>query len=126
MEFANVNWLAVIVGAVVGFLVGWLFYSPILFGKRWAEGSGVKLNTADKMPAQAMITQFLALFALSIVVGVTATANALITAILAILAAALFVASNGGFCKKSGYAIAVDFGYICVAGVIMIVAQGLF
>ena len=28
----NVNWLAVVVGAVVSFVGGWLWYSPILFG----------------------------------------------------------------------------------------------
>ncbi|MHA6326632.1 DUF1761 domain-containing protein [Roseivivax sp. CAU 1753] len=123
MAFAEMNWLAVIVGTVIGFLAGWLFYSPMLFGRKWAEGSGVTLNTADKMPVQAMVTQLLALLALSIVVGAAAAANALPTAIFAILAAALFVASNGGFCRKSSYAIAVDAGYICVAGVIMILIQ---
>lgn len=126
MEIANVNWLAVVVGTVAAFLLGWLVYSPILFGKKWAEGSGVELNSADKMPAFPMVLQLLALLALSIVVGVTATSDALFTAILAILAAALFVASNGGFCKKSNYALAVDFGYVAAAGVVMIIAQGIF
>ena len=32
----GVSWLGVIVGAVAAFLVGWLWYSPVLFGKRWA------------------------------------------------------------------------------------------
>lgn len=122
MEFANVNWLAVIVGTVAAFLLGWLVYSPILFGKKWAEGSGVEMNTADKMPVFAMIAQLIALLAL----GVTATSDAFITAILSILAAALFVTSNGGFCRKSGYAITVDFGYVFAAGIVMIIAQGIF
>ena len=126
MEFSDVNWLAVIVGAVASFLLGWLIYSPILFGKKWAEGSGVELNTADNMPAFAMATQFLALLALSLVIGITATADALFTAILAILAAGLFVASNGKFCRKTTYAIAVDFGYIVAAGIVMIIVQGIF
>ncbi len=29
----NDNWIAVVVGAVVSFLLGWLWYSPKLFGK---------------------------------------------------------------------------------------------
>lgn len=125
MESETVNWLAVIVGAVAAFLLGWLIYSPMLFGKKWAEGSGVEMNTADKMPVFAMAAQMLALLALSIVIGVTATTNALFTAILAILAAALFVASNGSFIKKSNYAITVDFGYVVAAGIVMIIVQGL-
>ena len=37
-------------------MVGWLCYSPLLFGKKWAEGSGVELNKADKMPAAATVS----------------------------------------------------------------------
>ena len=38
---SGVSWLAVIVGAIVAFLLGWLWYSPQLFGEKWAAGSGV-------------------------------------------------------------------------------------
>ena len=44
----GVSWLAVIVGAAVAFLVGWLWYSPKLFGPKWAEGVGVQMGTAPK------------------------------------------------------------------------------
>lgn len=66
----------------------------------------------------------MALIDLSTVVGVTATDNALISAILAIFSAALFVASSGTFVKKSQYAITVDVTYVVVASVLMIVCQG--
>ncbi len=94
-DFSRVNWLAVTVGTVVSFLVGWVWYSPKLFGKKWAEGSGVSLDSADKMPIFAMVTQLVALLLLALVIGITATIDALITAILAILAVAAFTASNG-------------------------------
>ena len=42
-DFSKVSWIAVVVGTIVSFLVGWAWYSPKLFGKKWAEGSGVKL-----------------------------------------------------------------------------------
>jgi hypothetical protein len=119
----SVNWAAVIVGTIVAFLVGWLWYSPKLFGKGWAEGSKVELGSADSMPMMAMVAQFIALFLLALVVGITATTDALITAIVAILAAAAFVVSAGSFIKKSQYAIMVDGGYIIVAGIVMIGAQ---
>ena len=98
----------------------------MLFGKPWAAGSGVDLGDASEMPVMAMVSQMAALFFLSMVIGITATAEALITAILAILAAATFVMSQGGFVKKSGAAIAIDFFYIVVSGVIMIVCQAIF
>ena len=122
----NINWAAVIVGTVVAFLVGWLWYSPKLFGKGWADGSGVELGSAESMPVMAMISQIVALLLLALVVGITATTDALITAVIAILACAAFVFSSGAFARKSGYALRVDLGYIIVAGVIMIAAQGIF
>mgnify|MGYP001042517354 FL=1 len=125
-NFAELSWIAIIVGTVASFMVGWAWYSPMLFGKPWAAGSGVDLGDASEMPVMAMVSQMAALFFLAMVIGITATAEALITAILAILAAATFVMSQGGFVKKSGAAIAIDFFYIVVSGVIMIVCQAIF
>ena len=124
-DFGAINWLAVGAGTIVAFIVGWLWYSPLLFGKKWAEGSGVELNTADKMPAAAMASQLLALFCLAMVIGLTATTESLITAIFAILAVGFMVFSNGGFGKKTNYAMVVDLGHAIVSGIIMIAAQGL-
>ncbi len=36
-----VSWWAIIVAAVVKFLIGWGWYSPPVLGKRWQELSGV-------------------------------------------------------------------------------------
>jgi len=124
-DFSALNWLAVGAGTVVAFGVGWLWYSPLLFGKKWAEGSGVELNAADKMPAAAMVSQFVALFCLAMVIGLTATTDSLTTAIFAILAVGFMVFSNGGFSQKSTYAMLVDLGHAIVAGIAMIAAQGL-
>ena len=125
-DFSLVNWLAVGVGTVVSFLVGWLWYSPKLFGTKWAQGSSVELGSADEMPIGAMVMQFAALFLLATLVGITATSNSLLTAILGILAAAAFVGSSGAFVRKSTYAKIVDISYIILAGVVMIVCQGIF
>lgn len=123
--FGMVNWLAVIVGAVAAFLVGWAWYSPMLFGTKWAKGSGVEMGTASDMPVKAMATQFLGLFLLALFVGMTAVSDALVTAIVAILATATLTFSMGAFVKKSQYALFTDFGYIIVSGIVMIAAQGL-
>ena len=122
---ANVGWLAVIVSAVVSFLVGWLWYSPMLFGPKWAEGVGVEMGTADEMPFGAMAAQFAGLFLMSWFVGVTAANNALLTVILGTLAFAVLGFSGGGFRKNSIYARWTDFGYWIVALVVMVVCQGI-
>jgi VIT1/CCC1 family predicted Fe2+/Mn2+ transporter len=118
------NWLAVVVGWVLAFLLGWLWYSPTLFGEKWAEGVGVELGSADKMPAAALVSQALGLFLLSWAVGVTAANAALLTFILIVLALAVLLASGGLFSKKSTYAIATESGYVLVAALVMFVAQG--
>ncbi|MES0882905.1 DUF1761 domain-containing protein [Roseibium sp. SCP14] len=125
MEFANVNWIAVVAGTVVAFLFGWLVYSPMLFAKAWAEGSGVELTADSRPPMGAMLLQIAGLFFLATVIGVTATINALFAAILAILAAASLTISNGAFCGKSRAALTIDAGYIIGAGILMIAAQGI-
>lgn len=123
---SNVNWLAVIIGTIVSFIIGWLWYSPILFGKKWAEGSGVELGTASSMPVAAMVTQLVSTFFLALLVGVTAAQNALATIILIVLTIAGFVMSVGLFVKKSTFAILVDGGFIVIMGVVMIIIQGIF
>jgi hypothetical protein len=124
-EIAAVNSMAVIAGTVVSFFIGWFWYSPRCFGTKWAQGSGVSLDKPEKMPKFPMLAQLVSLFLLALVIGITANANALTTAILAILATATVTVSGGAWTNKSGYAMAVDFFYIIVSGAVMIAAQGI-
>lgn len=122
----TINWLAVGTGTIFSFLLGWGWYSPRVFGKKWAEGSGVSLGSAQSMPVFAMVSQLVALFLLAVVIGLTAVVSALATALLTISAIAVFVASMGAFVKKTSYAIGVDAGYIIASGAVMIVMQAVF
>ncbi len=122
----DIGWLAVVVGAIISFLAGWLWYSPKLFGPKWAEGVGVKMGTASDMPVGAMVSQLIGLILMSWFVGVTAVSNALFTVILATLAFVALAYSGGMFAKKSSYARNVDAGYWIISLVIMIACQGIF
>ena len=122
---ANVDWIAVIVGAVLAFLLGWFWYSPMLFGKKWAEGVGVELGSADKMPAAAMLLQAAGTFLLAWVVGVTAASNALLPFILLVVTITVLVAAGGLFAKKSNYAIFTETGFILAMAVVMFAAQAI-
>lgn len=44
MPTAVINYLAVLVAAIVSMVIGGFWYSPLLFGKRWIEG----MNFAPK------------------------------------------------------------------------------
>ena len=39
MEFSNINYLAVLAAAVSTFVLGGLWYSPLLFGKAWMRAN---------------------------------------------------------------------------------------
>ena len=121
----GVNWLAVIVGAVLAFLIGWLWFSPKLFGTKWAAGSHVELGSATAMPVGAMVAQIVGLFLMSWFVGVTAASNALLTVILATAAFTVLNYSGGSFSGKSDYAKRVDAGYWIAALVVMVLVQGI-
>ncbi len=121
----NVNWLAVIVGAIVAFLLGWIWYSPKLFGTRWAEGVGINLDDSGPS-ALAMVIQFVATFLLAWIIGVTAVANALLSAILIVLTIVCLMVASGLFSQKSRYAITTEAGFVVVMAVIMIICQGIF
>lgn len=46
-----VDWIAVLVATVVAFVLGGLWYSPVLFAKAWQQDTGLsdeQLNTASK------------------------------------------------------------------------------
>lgn len=40
MDLSSINYLAVLVSALVAFLIGGLWYSPVLFGKAWMKEMG--------------------------------------------------------------------------------------
>lgn len=122
----GVNWIAVIVGFVVSFLVGWLWFSPKLFGTKWAEGVGIDMNDAAGTSMPALGFQAAGTFLLAWVVGVTAKNDALLT-ILLITATIVFLMTAGGFfSQKSAYARHAEAGFVVVMVAIMIVCQGIF
>jgi hypothetical protein len=122
----NVSWLAVIVGAAAAFGLGALWYSPKLFGAKWAEGVGLDLKSMEGMPLTAMAWQAAGTLLLSWVVGITAANNALLTIILIAIAVMVLMAAGGLFSRKSTYAIAAETGYVAAMVVVMILVQAIF
>lgn len=52
-HLGNVNWWAVILATLVGWILGALWYSPALFAKPWMKAMGVKpkaMQDANAMP----------------------------------------------------------------------------
>lgn len=70
----DLNWLAVVVGAVVYFVLGALWYSPFLLGKAWQRSIGWDPERAS--PAASAMTYVVPFFAYLVM----ATATGLIAA----------------------------------------------
>jgi hypothetical protein len=121
----GVNWLAVIIGTIVSFILGWAWYSPLLFVKKWFEGLNLPPNPDAKMPSSAMIVQLIGTFLLSWLVGITAAHNALATIILIVSTIIALIVANGIFVSKGKYAIATEAGFIAAMAVVMIAVQGI-
>ena len=120
----GVNWLAIIVGAVAAFMMGWLWYTK-LFGEKWSAGHGIPMGKPGDMPMLAMGMQMLGLFLVSWFVGVTAVEEKLLTLILALFAFATMAASGALFALKPKSVIWIDMGFWIAAVVVMVIAQGL-
>ena len=121
----NVDWIAVIVGAVIAYIIGAVWYNPKVFGAKWAEGVGIDLSGDCGNPAPAMIIQAIATFFLAWVVGVTASHNALMLMILITITIVLLMIAGGLFSKKSCYAIFTEAGFVVVMVVVMIICHAI-
>ena len=66
MHYPPINWLAILVAAIVIFALGGLWYSPILFAKRWIALQG---RTEEQMRAQAASANMPLMYASAFVTG---------------------------------------------------------
>jgi len=67
----HVNYLHVFVAAVVIFVLGWLWYSPLLFYKPWMRLRGldpVAAMAGAKMPGGKLLVEFVRCFLLAFVI----------------------------------------------------------
>ena len=75
-DLSGLNWLAILVGAVIYFALGALWYSPVLFMRPWQRSIGWD---ADRTPPQQSVTTyivpFLAYVVMAIAVGLLAEAT---------------------------------------------------
>jgi Protein of unknown function (DUF1761) len=62
-----INWWAVILAAVVKFLIGGVWYAPQVFGKRYEELSGVKLEGSSM--TVALVVQFIVVLVMAYILG---------------------------------------------------------
>ena len=77
--FQNLNWLAIVVAAVSAFVLGGLWYSPVMFFKRWMKETGIteestKNTNMIKVFGLAFLLSLIASFFLAMFIGADAGA----------------------------------------------------
>jgi len=68
----HVNYLAILVAAVAVFVLGWLWYSPLMFFKPWMRLRGldpVAAMAGAKMPGGKLVIEFARCFVLAFVIA---------------------------------------------------------
>src|SRR6266849_9325759 len=68
----HVNYIAVLVAAIVVFVLGWLWYSPLLFYKPWMRARGMDPAVAmagAKMPAGKLVIELVRCIVLAYVIA---------------------------------------------------------
>ena len=78
----SVNYLAVVVVAIIGFLLGWLWYSPVLFVKAWMEEMKFTPETMEackpkmaSLMAKGFLTTLLSTFGLAVLITAHGSEN---------------------------------------------------
>lgn len=98
METTNIHWVAILLAALSGFIIGGIWYSPLLFAKAWMVEAGVSEESA-KNANKGKIFGFAFLFLLVAAVNL-----------------AFFLASPDiNFSKGALYGLLTGFGWVAMA-----------
>ena len=72
----DLNWLAVIVGALIYFALGALWYSPVLFGRQWQRSIGWDPEQAlPEMKPTTYLVPLIAFLVMAISIGLLSAAT---------------------------------------------------
>ena len=126
----DINFLAVIVAAVAAFMLGAIWYSPLLFAKHWMAFNGYGPEQVKAMQANAkkaygicLVCQLVIAFALASLIAITHIVGRLAGIKLALLCWLGFAFSLGlianAYSDKPLKAFLLDAGYQLVYFVVM-------
>jgi hypothetical protein len=74
LNLGSINWLAVVVAAVVGLVIGFVYYAPQLMGRRWAASAGATLPSGTP-PAMTLVGTIVSVLITAVALGVLASAT---------------------------------------------------
>jgi hypothetical protein len=69
VQFGPVNWLAIAVSVIANFVIGGIWYSPLLFVKPWLKMSGVDKQVFDAGLPKALLGDLFSAIAIALVLN---------------------------------------------------------
>lgn len=130
MPQLDVNWIALIVAAIVAFALGALWYSNAMFGRQWMAAHG---HTPEKLAAMqssmgktyafSFVTYLITAMVIALLIGLTGGASlvgGVVIAVLAWLGFGFPIGLNANlFSGKPAGAFMIDAGYQLIYMIIM-------
>lgn len=134
MNIQTLNWLAIIAATLSNFIIGGLWYSPLLFGKQWmAENNfteeGLKKSNMPKIFGATFLFSFIMAFNLAMFLNddKTTTSWGAIAGFLAGFGwVAMSIFTIGQFERKSTKYMLIHGGYVTISFVLMGLIIGLW
>lgn len=117
---SEINYWHVLISGVVAMVVGYIWYSDWLFGKRWRKETGIKMDkvTADEMQRSMLQGFVVTLVMVSFLYGVILASGttevwdaAWLAALLGLGFSATAIFMNNTYQKKSPVLSLIDSGY---------------
>ena len=71
----DVNWLAILVGAVAWWILGAIWYSPPLFGNAWMRSAGIQISQEQRPGVATYVIPLIAYFIATIAAAMLARAT---------------------------------------------------
>lgn len=127
MDISTLNWLAIIVAALSTFLIGGLWYSPLLFGKQWMSENNftedeLKKSNMPKVFGLTFLFSFVMAFNLAMFLNDSKTTISW-GAIAGFLAGFGWVAMSifviGQFERRTTRYMLIHAGYVTISFVVM-------
>jgi hypothetical protein len=127
MDISTLNWLAIIVAALANFLVGGLWYSPLLFGKLWMKENNfteeeLRKGNMPKIFGLTFVFSFVMAFNLAMYLndaGTTASWGAIAGFLAGFGWVAMAILVIGQFERKSTKYMLIHAGYVTISFILM-------
>lgn len=119
----GISWWAVGISTVICFFLGGLWYSPMLFGKQWSEGVGVKMGDSSTQPVAAMVLQLAGTYFLAWIIALADAINAWPAAVLIVIALITLLIASNLFSEHSVVASLIQGLFVFVMALIMVVCN---